>query len=89
MLMKMKGYISKNESMMIEVFKLENEINKKISKLDIYARLKYIKNNEEEKIILLREKNKKIFFKLSFIRPELLSLPDEILERYRERASMK
>jgi hypothetical protein len=84
----LKGHLSGNESKMLEAFELEDEINQTISKLTNYAKIEYIKNKRNDKLLEIKEKSKKLFIKISFIRPELLSLPNELLEHYKKECSM-
>jgi uncharacterized membrane protein len=84
----LKGHLSENESKMLEAFELEDEINQTISKLTNYAKIEYIKNKRNDKLLEIKEKNKKLFIKISFIRPELLSLPNELLKHYKKECSM-
>jgi oligoendopeptidase F len=88
--MKLKSHFSENELIILEAFKLEDEINQKVSKLILYAKLEYYGDNKKKKKKLQRmnEKNSILFAKISFIRPELLSLSNEKLLKFRDKASI-
>jgi oligoendopeptidase F len=63
---KLKGHIIENKLTIIQAFKLEDEINQKILRLSVYAKIKLIKNGKTKKNNKNERKKRKIIFKYVF-----------------------
>ncbi|KAA6401745.1 MAG: putative oligoendopeptidase F, partial [Streblomastix strix] len=90
---KLKGKLNEGADRVVEAFKIKDQIQEKLEKLEVYAKVNHFIDKTDSIHLAIYDriysKFSEVASQTSWIRPELLSLPDDRLEEYRKFEGMQ
>ncbi|KAH7817486.1 putative oligoendopeptidase F [Monocercomonoides exilis] len=88
-----KGHLHEGPEKVVEVFRLDEQLDLKLHYLEVHMNLAVFEDRGDSEAqgmeSMFNTKKADLSSKLSWVRPEILALPDETLNKYHEYSGMK